>query len=290
MLAYSFYYKNLTLLFLTFILFISLIICASNIEDNGDKMNLIQKEECRIINAMSGANMTSLLIEAGENNDAELKFGSLNNFYSFTARGKYRDFTISNVQRPVISINKVDEMMIFTSNVIANKGLTFTGDFKIRNVPQWKLVYEEDFSEKAVGWTNNTVTECGGIRMLGGYCQFGGGEVFKIFNNLPNHSSIKIQATYHFIDAWDTESGFMRINNGKDGEMQYAWVERYSAFIGNHGINVCGGRWPEGRFSSPIDVIIPHKNKSVKLGFGSTTEQDPCDESFGVSGIRIYIK
>jgi hypothetical protein len=134
------------------------------------------------------------------------------------------------------------------------------------------------------------MTECGGIKMLGGYCQFGGGEVTKTYTDIPDHTSLRIQANYHFIDAWDTETGFMRINNGKDGMMQYIWTERYSAFVGNNGIDICGGRWPEGRFSVPIDVSIPHTDSSVKIGFGSTIEQDPCDESFGVSGVRILIR
>ncbi len=255
-----------------------------------DKLALLKTEQVKIFNALAGANMTSLDIQAGQGSEAEVKFGSLNNFYAFTTRGPSKDFIISNSQRPVFQVDKDSNIMLFSSILNAGKGLTFKGDFKVRNIPQWKLVVEENFSGVAVGWTNNTITECGGVRMLGGYCQFGGGEVFKVFNNLPSHSNLRIQATYHFIDAWDTESGFMRANNGKDGEMQYLWIERYSAFIGNHGINVCGGRWPEGKFAAPIDVVIPHKAESIKIGFGASIEQDPCDESFGVSGIRIYIK
>ncbi len=253
-------------------------------------MKLLKSEQLRIYNSLAGANMTSLEISAGPTFEAELKFGSVKNFFAFTARGGYKDFILSNGKRPVIQVDKANNIMFFSSTLQAEKGLNFKGDLKIRNIPQWKLVFEEDFSNGAQGWTNNTVTECGGVKMLGGYCQFGGGEVFKIFNNLTKHNQIRIQATYHFIDAWDTESGFMRVNNGKDGEMQYIWIERYSAFVGTGGINVCGGRWPEGKFASPIDVTLPHKQNSIKLGFGASIEQDPCDESFGVSGIRIYIR
>jgi hypothetical protein len=243
-----------------------------------------------ITNTLPGASMGLLSIQAGEQDNAEFRFGCPSNFYSFTYRGQFNDFIISNVQRPIISINQQKDLMIFSSTVNAEKEVKFTGQFKVRGIPQWKLVYDDDFSKPVIGWSNSTTSECGGITMLGGYCNFGGGEVTKTFENLPEHTSVRIQATYHFIDAWDTETGFMRINNGKDGEMQYAWIDRYSAFSGNNGIDVCGGRWPEGKFASPIDVSIPHKDKSVKIGFGSTIEQDPCDESFGISGIKIYIK
>lgn len=255
-----------------------------------DKATKLKSEESKVINALAGANMTSLLIEAGRGSDSELKFGSKSNYYAFTTRGQYNDLIISSVQRPIIQADSENNLMIFTDTLSAQAGLSYTGNLKIRDTPQWKMVLEEDFSGNAEGWTNNVVTECGGVRMLGGYCKFGGGEIFKVFSDLPPHTNIRIQATFHFIDAWDTESGFMRINNGKDGEMQYAWIGRYSAFTGNNGINICGGPWPEGKFASPIDVTIPHKASSIKLGFGATIEQDPCDESFGVSGIRIYIK
>lgn len=278
---------------ITFLILVSIIKMHESkmlpVDPNND-LAMIEKEESKIINALSGSSMTALAIEAGEYDEAHLKFGSLNNFYSFTARGKYQDFAITHLQRPIISINKQNDMMIFSTKLVANRGVQYNGDIKVRGVSQWKLVAEEDFSITPSGWTNNTVSECGGINMLGGYCHFGGGEVQKTFNDLPSHTSVRIQATYHFIDAWDTESGFMRVNNGKDGEMQYLWIDRYSAFAGNNGINVCGGRWPEGKFASPIDAVIPHKATSIKIGFGSTIEQDPCDESFGVSGLRIYIR
>lgn len=266
---------------------ISLSLSSTTVED---KMSMLKNEQSRIMSALSGSNMTSLEIQASRDSEAEFRFGSLNNFYALTARGESKDFVISNGQRPILEVDDQNNIKIFPKGLEAQDGLTFTGEYKIRNIPQWRLVLEEDFSSDPVGWTNNTVTECGGVRMLGGYCQFGGGEVFKVFNNIPKHSKLRIQATYHFIDAWDSETGFMRVNNGKDGEMQYLWIERYSAFVGNNGINVCGGRWPEGKFASPIDVVIPHKSSSIKIGFGATIEQDPCDESFGVSGIRIYIR
>ena len=252
-----------------------------------DKMLLIQEEEKNLINQHSGGSMTSFSIQGNKKYDAELKMGSLNNFYSFLLRGQYNDFVISNTNHPIFSVNKNTDVMLFPNEFSPKKGMTFTGDFKIRGINQWKLVYEEDFSKNISGWSNNTVSNCSGVYMLGGYCHFGGGQTQKTFVNLPAHSQVKVEATYHFIDAWDGESGYMTINNGKNGEMEYAWIEQYSAFLGS---NVCGGRWPEGKFASPISVVVPHKNETITIGFGATIEQDPCDESFGVSGIRIYTR
>lgn len=240
--------------------------------------------------SLIGGNMSSLVLTGGETDDIEFKFGSLNNFYSFALRGKFQDFVFSNVKRPIFSINKNSDVILFSNKLNPQKGLVYTGDFKIRGVNQWKLVIEEDFSQIQEGWSNKTVTNCSGIYMLGGYCEFSGGETVKTFTDIPEHQYLRIQATYHFIDAWDSESGYLKINNGKESVMEYAWIERYSAFQGSNGVNVCGGRWPEGKFSSPIDIVIPHKNNTIDIAFGSTLEQDPCDQSFGVSGVKIYIR
>jgi len=256
-----------------------------------DNIKLVTSEENRLRSLLSGSNLTSLTVVAGEFDDAELRLGSLNDFFSFKMQGRDKSFIISNMQKPIIAINSKSDFLILTNNFEAKQGFSFTGDLKVRGIKQWKLFFEEDLSgDNASGWTKNVITECGGIRMLGGYCQFGGGEFKKFFGDIPDHSQIRIQATYHFIDAWDNEAGYMRLNNGRNGELQYAWIERYSAFVGSNGINVCGGRWPEGKLSSPIDVVIPHKNHNITIGFGSTIEQDPCDESFGVSGVRIYVR
>ena len=284
--------NNQNLIFFGLLIFLNLITFIRCLENNSkENIELIKNEESRLRSLLSGASFNSFTIQSGEQDNAELKFGSENSFYSFVTRGKQKDFLISHLQKPILSINKDNEVMIFAKALKAEKGISFNGELKFRGVPLCRLFYDEDFSQESLpGWSKTDITSCGGVRMLGGYCKFAGGEVQKTYEKLPDHNNIRIQATFHFIDAWDTEAGFMRINNGKDKAMEYIWTERYSAFIGSNGINVCGGRWPEGKFSSPIDVTIPHKDSSIKLGFGSTLEQDACDESFGVSGIRIYVK
>ena len=251
------------LLFLQLVTFLYALETDTEISDN---YKLIRKEESRLKNLLSGASFNSFTIQAGTIDNAELKFGSDNSFYSFVTRGKQKDFLISHLQKPIVSINKDKDVMMFAKELKAKNGITFNGELKFRGVPQWRLIFEEDFSQDNLpGWSKSVVTECGGVRMLGGYCNFAGGEVQKTYENLHEHTNVRIQATFHFIDAWDNEAGFMRINNGKDKAMEYIWTERYSAFMGFNGINVCGGRWPEGKFSSPIDVTIPHRDSSINL-------------------------
>ncbi len=41
---------------------------------------------------------------------------------------------------------------------------------------------------------------------------------------------------------------------------------------------------------SPIDVSFPHEKSEVKISFGSTLDEDPCNESFGIDDVMIYTK
>jgi hypothetical protein len=78
-----------------------------------------------------------------------------------------------------------------------------------------------------VGWSDNSITTCGGIHMLGGYGKFSGGEVRKTFEGIPTHNRVKVVANFHFIDAWSGESGFMRANLGREGSYLNNYIIRY---------------------------------------------------------------
>ncbi len=121
--------------------------------------------------------------------------------------------------------------------------------------------------------------------MLGGYGKFAGGETRKTYDAIPAHDHLKIVATYHFIDAWSGESAFMRADIGRGGEMNYVWTEKYDFGKSQGGINVCGAAFLEGRFAQNIEITLPHTANKVTIGFGSTLDQDPYENSFGVSNL-----
>ena len=233
--------------------------------------------------------MTSLIIQSKNTSNSEFCFGTPLNFFSFTLHSSSNDFSLSENNYPLLTITEQNQIN-FLSKTLSLNETYINGNLKIKGINQWKLIYEENFEESIEGWSNNTISKCNGITMLGGYCIFSKGETEKIYDKLPEHSMIRIQANYHFIDNWNGESGYLKINNGNNGEMNYIWIESYTAFEGNYGINVCGGKMPEGKFSSPIDVVVNHNSDSLKIAFGSNLEMDPCDESFGISAIRIFVR
>lgn len=173
-----------------------------------------------------------------------------------------------------------------TSDLYVSAGLSING------VKQWQMAHQEDFSSRAAGWSRQEVTQCGGVNMLGGFCKLSSGEVNKTFSDLPAHKQLRITATYHFIDRWVGESGYLKLNVGKESKHVVVWSEQHSQEFGKNGLSLCGqSETPEGKFSAAIDVTVPHTENSVEVAFGSTMDDsDPCDESWGVSGLELHVR
>lgn len=130
------------------------------------------------------------------------------------------------------------------------------------------------------------LTTCGGNTFLGGPCTTTGNSVTqKSFNNLPPHTQLRIVAKYLFIDSWDGESAYMKLDD------RVAWSEAYDhAAFANKGVNLCGNDTPEGRYMRHIDVTVPHTTANFDLTFGATTDEHACDESFGVDGVMVFVR
>jgi hypothetical protein len=202
-------------------------------------------------------------------------------------------FAVQKAGTSLLSLDQSNVLHVGSANIQA-QALDVSGELKVGGVAQWRLVMAEDFlAGAAMGWSRQEVSSCGGVHMLGGYCKFGQGEVEKSFGPLPPHTQLKIKATYHFIDQWIGESAYLKMDVGRDGGPAVVWSERHSQEGQQKGgVNVCGqAATPEGKFATPIEITVPHTLSTAKLIFGSTMDsQDPCDESWGVSGIEVYVK
>lgn len=198
-------------------------------------------------------------------------------------------FVIKNQRMEILEIDTKDVFSINTKNVKL-QGVRYYGDFYVEKVKQWKLLIHENYWSEPYGWTNNSISTCGGVNMLGGYGILAGGEILKEFTDIPKHNHIRIIASYHFIDAWSGETGFMRVNAGKDNNLEYVWTERHDFSKGANVTSICGAKYPENKLTSPIDLTFPHDQKSLVVSFGSTLDQDPFENSFGISNLQIYIK
>lgn len=148
---------------------------------------------------------------------------------------------------------------------------------------QWSMVAHEDFEQTPQGWSFLETSSVGGNKFLGGHCKTAGTTVTKKFSNLPEHTSLRVSARYHFIDSWEGESSFLKVDD------KYAWMDSNDVRNAPQGINIAGNESPERKFGTPVDVIVPHTASSVLLAFGSNLDQDACDESFGIDDVSVHV-
>merc|ERR1711998_284717 len=161
--------------------------------------------------------------------------------------------------------------------------LRVDGQLQYMGLSQFFLAASEDFNKGATGWTNGTTSVCGSSKaMLGGYGKFSGGEVSKTFRKLAAHKELRLKLNYHFIDAWEGETAYAKVDH------MYVWTDSYDHNTAKAGINVCGAPAAEAKFAVPIDVVIPHNATSVTVTFGATLDQSPFEQSWGVDDIMIF--
>lgn len=202
------------------------------------------------------------------------------------------DFLIRKAgQQPLLFLDKTNNLRVSAQRVEMAQ-VDVSGGVVVRGVRQWAMVTAEDFSMTGAGWSRPEVTMCGGVSMLGGFCKFSGGEVNKTFTGLPPHKQLRIVATYHFIDRWIGESGYMKLNIGRDGSPVVVWTEQHAQQESEHGLSLCGqAGTPEGKFAVSVDVTVPHEADSVQVSFGTTMDDsDACDESWGVSALEVHVR
>eukprot|EP00466_Bigelowiella_natans_P004838 jgi/Bigna1/135061/aug1.27_g9769 len=98
-----------------------------------------------------------------------------------------------------------------------------------------------------------------------------------------HHEMIRLVATVHFVDDWQGETAYLKV----DGSI--VWTQSHTERNSNQLMNICGKvRYPDSKFSVPIDVTIPHSSPSMKVTFGSNLRTDQA--LFGLSSLAVYMK
>ena len=166
----------------------------------------------------------------------------------------------------------------------------------------WKRVAKEDFSgeEGLDGWKSLLLrgssvggdaaeatvgkSKCVGNHFLGGHCKASSHTLSKIFDSLPPHTEVRVKARFHFIDKWNGENAYLKVDGG------YAWLASHKTAKGK-GVHMCGSDdVKESKFGVPIDIMETHSASKLELKFGSELNVDPCVGSFGVDDIEIFVR
>merc|ERR1712023_181899 len=184
---------------------------------------------------------------------------------------------------PQGSVHFAGEMQLGS---LAVNGTAKAAAFLQNDVVQWALRHHDDFEGEVKGWDSTETSSCDGFdKHLGGHCQETGGSVKKTFTDLGEHKSLRLQAQYHFLDSWENERAWAKIN-GKT-----VWTDT-NDIRGLHpsALNLCGGASPDGKFATTIDVVIPHTEGQVEIEFGADLDEHPCDESFGIDDVSVSVR
>jgi hypothetical protein len=168
----------------------------------------------------------------------------------------------------------------------------------------WSLVSSENFQSGATGWANNTTTT--GVAMLtrylGSFSNDGGVQSnSKTYNLSGAQDYTVIEFDFYRMDSWDNEqfriwvndtqifgqafgTGVTTIADGSSGIVSWTASE-LTQIAGNvAGANVT---WTDQIFRFTL-TIQNGAASTVKLGFGSTTNQAVSDESWGIDNVKVY--
>ncbi|XZE19693.1 VCBS domain-containing protein [Pirellulaceae bacterium SH449] len=156
----------------------------------------------------------------------------------------------------------------------------------------------EDFESGATGWSNNTTTNATGFtRFLG---RFGGSDgtqaVSKTFNFSNGSNPATVEFDLYRLDSWDGENFLVFINDNQVVSISFVQLA-FSGASGSSGnvtwtavpsstyVNTGFGHWPDQTIRLSLTITDP--GTELKVGFGSTLDQDINDESYGIDNLAV---
>ena len=181
-----------------------------------------------------------------------------------------------------------------------------SGDVIVGGVAQWKLVVEERFDRAGPqGWTafsahaqaaSNARGRCGPNVtprtdwFLGPYTS---AEVTKSFELPPDHTRVKVRANFHFLDDWDDQIAYMKLNGKIVWQRAHTMCGTYSiipdirALCLAKGVNACGSDGVDA-----MGVLIQHEleyfSGKLDVTFGATLEKDN-GAAWGVDDLQLFV-
>jgi hypothetical protein len=185
-----------------------------------------------------------------------------------------------------------DKLATFKATTLSINSLSVKGDFQYNKINQWKLYMHDSFTKNhtSLNWDFENTTKCKFYNMLGGNCQTSDKEISKEISDLPEHTEIKIVAAYHFIGEWDSHTGYLKLDglNFRRNNPQFVWTDRCITKNSKDVIKLCD--YKICRMNALVNVSVFHKDKYLKLIFGSTLKRTACEQAYAVSDVKIYIR
>lgn len=281
----------LNTILLVALIFVEISICNQNFRKNSFD-DQITKQEINALSSIYKEGYSSFILSSQTNKPAMINFKIKNTALLFSLGLLDGKLVLNNNNNNKNIEIDGEKNITFKASVLTLNSLDVKGPVKFNKVDQWKLVMHDSFhkNETSLNWNHDKVTKCSHYNILGGHCQTSTKELIKEITNLPPHTQIKIEANYHFIGFWDSHSGYLKVDNlhFKKDDPQFIWTNRCKNNKVNSTIKLCPIE--VCKMASPINVTVDHSDKSIILIFGSTLERGSCEQSYGVSDVKIYIR
>jgi len=239
--------------------------------------------------AESEMTLSQLNVKAAEGQAAVVHIGSGEHMYDMGV--KDTGFFISHAGQDTLSIDNSGFVTV-RSEVLTVESIS-AETLALGGVNQWQLSALELFNGDPTkrGWfvgdTKSPLMNCSGLIILvgptGSQKVPNTDSISKTYEGLPPHNQARIQATAHFIDDWQGETAYMKIGNS------IVWTDAHDQRASRGNFNVCGMKYPDSKFSVPIDITIPHTGAQLKVSFGSTLDNTAM-ANFGISSLSVSLR
>eukprot|EP00916_Digyalum_oweni_P002481 GHVL01004575.1.p1 GENE.GHVL01004575.1~~GHVL01004575.1.p1 ORF type:complete len:258 (+),score=16.72 GHVL01004575.1:83-856(+) len=195
---------------------------------------------------------------------------------------------------PLFNLNST--LLSFSTTLQLDGGLELTSGKESEDEESgpWALLSLDTFDSPASKWSQQERSFCGtsSDMFLGGHCKFASTTTAREWTDLPKHSIVRITGRIHFFDEWTGEAVHISIEGAKMWSHSHNWCPQIMTYIcHNSGINSCGHDYPD-KLSVYFDITYPHSSLKLKLAIGSTLNEniDPCDASWGVDDVAMYVR
>ncbi|CAD8089306.1 unnamed protein product [Paramecium primaurelia] len=125
---------------------------------------------------------------------------------------------------------------------------------------------------------NSIYSDCGSVRLFGGYGAFAEQTSATKLFQLPPHHTVLITLEFWKIDSWDNQIFFI-------------YLDEILGFQNNYGLDgtqLCG-QSSYGEIIEQISITKPHNYQSLFILMTSDLDQGSTNESWGIRNFKLYI-
>jgi hypothetical protein len=146
----------------------------------------------------------------------------------------------------------------------------------------FRMVYRDDFQSGATGWSMTSRSTCGEATILGGYNVSAGTFFFRDYDltGIP-HTEVLVKLMYYHFDTWDGEAAYVQV--GGIGTYSRTHIGNISGLT-----HICGNAGND--YVVPVEGRITHTTNTLRVLVGSSLDQVPTDESFGIDNVEVWVR